>query len=160
MVKGDGKLASSSYKQRWGRIWIVCAILLLIVFGLFFGFGRAGLLDRDSAFTFAVFGLWAAGSIVFVLWTALAALAKALEAIHAISVRILLFLEMLEKKDWGRCSIVLGFMPHRLSIPNFTRFQHSLALSRVRFALFSSSIQPLSTLSFHSPLIVLPSFFV
>ena len=82
-----------------GGVWIVCGILLLIVFVLFFGFGRAGLIDRDGSFTYAVFGLWAAGSIVFVLWTALEVLAKALEVIHAISVRILLFLGMIEKKD-------------------------------------------------------------
>ena len=99
MVDNDEKPTSLSYKPRWGRVWIVCGILLLIVFGLFFGFGRAGLLDRDNPFTFAVSGLWAAGSIVFVLWTALAALAKALEAVRAISVRILLFLGMIEKRD-------------------------------------------------------------
>ena len=99
MVNNDEKPASPSYKPRWGRVWIVCGILLLIVFGLFFGFGRAGLLDRDNPFTFTVFGLWAAGSIVFVLWTALAVLAKALEAIRSMSVRVMLFLGMLEKRD-------------------------------------------------------------
>ena len=71
MVNNDEKPRSPSYKARWGRVWIGCGILLLIVFVLFFGFGRAGLIDKDSSFTFAVFGLWAAGLIAFVLWTAL-----------------------------------------------------------------------------------------
>ena len=99
MVNNDGKPAPPSYKPRWGRVWIVCGILLLIMFGLFFGFGRAGLIDKDGNFTFAVFGLWAAGFIVFVLWTVLAVLAKALEVIRAMSVRVMLFLGMLEKRD-------------------------------------------------------------
>ena len=99
MVNDDGKPTSHSYKPRWGWVWSVLGLSLLMGVSLFFELSRAGLLISDSIFMKGGTLLWSAGFVIFAVWTVSVILAKALEAIRAVVARILLFLGMIEKKD-------------------------------------------------------------
>ena len=91
-----------SYKPRWKRIWVAYGTLLLMGLFVLFELDRAGLLVNSGSIVIdAGFALWAIGVVVFVLWTTLAVLAKALAAIGVLPVlmRILLLLGLVEKRD-------------------------------------------------------------
>ena len=99
MVNNDGKLASPSYKPRWVWVWSILGLSLLTGVSLFFELSRAGVLISDNIFMKGGLLLWAIGAVVFAIWTVSVILAKALEAIIEVVLRILSFLGMIEKRD-------------------------------------------------------------